>query len=66
MKQDTNPKHTRSHTYLAFILVTGREERRKKKKEEEEVRDMGLETLGALFVNSHSDGEERETAGTQR
>ncbi|MEQ2314881.1 hypothetical protein AMECASPLE_016476 [Ameca splendens] len=45
-----------------LLSCTGREERGEKK----EVKDVGLETLGALFVNSHSDGEERKPAGTQR
>lgn len=47
--------NTHTHTRRSrLLLVTGREEKKKK------VRDVGLETLGALFVNSHSD-ERRES-----
>lgn len=49
----------RTNTHLAFFSSQAANGKKK-------VRDVGLETLGALFVNSHSDERREEPAGTQR
>lgn len=48
--------NTHTHTHTQISPSSRHRPRREKKK----VRDVGLETLGALFVNSHSD-ERRES-----